>query len=366
MPKPVRVVFDQKIFVYQRHGGMARYFAGLMSELRTFGVEPKVMAPFYTTERLSELPSKMVWGRKFAPAPRKQRAATILGELALAPLARLVGADIVHETYYSHHRRAPNKCKVVTTVHDMIPELFPQFFGGDVTEHTKKSSVKRADHIICISENTRRDFLRFFPEAEDRTSVVLYGFDASFGANFTELHPFGDRPYVLQVGGRGGWKNFDGLLAAFAQSRLPREGIDLVCIGEPLSDDERRLIDAAGLAGRVHRRGAGDAELANWYRHALVFAYPSLYEGFGIPPLEAMAAECPVVAARASSIPEVCGNAAEFSEPGNVESLAAALEKVAFSPERAEELRRLGRERVTHFSWRKCAQETSEVYHKIV
>lgn len=365
MRERIRVAFDQRIFVYQRHGGMCRYYAGLADHLPDHGVDPTILAPFYITDRLRELPRGMVWGRHFSPTPRKQRAAMVLGELALGGLARAAGADIVHETFYSHRRRAPRRCRIVTTVHDMIPELFPQFFPGDITPQTKASSITRADHIICDSESSKRDLLALHPGVADKISVVLLGFDAGFGHAATAV-PFRRAPYVLFVGGRGGWKNFGGLLTAFARSRLPGEGIDLVCIGGgEFTPDETGLMSALGLAGKVERRDASDIELANWYRHALLFAFPSLYEGFGIPPLEAMASGCPVVAGHASSLPEVCGDAAEWAEPESVDSLVVALENVAFSDARRQELEGAGREQVKRFSWDRCARETADVYRML-
>jgi glycosyltransferase involved in cell wall biosynthesis len=200
---------------------------------------------------------------------------------------------------------------------------------------------------------------------EDRVSVVHLGFDPS---PLNDLPPqLHDRPYLLYVGMRRDYKNFMGLVAAFAASERLRRDFDVVCIGDgPFRPHEREALREAGVVTNFKQFAADDEALRAWYHHAHLFVYPSLYEGFGIPPLEAMAADCPVVAIKVSSVPEVCGEAAEYALPGSRESLQIAMEHVAYSPVRADDLRRLGRDRLKRFSWHKCASETSQIYRSIL
>jgi glycosyltransferase involved in cell wall biosynthesis len=162
---------------------------------------------------------------------------------------------------------------------------------------------------------------------------------------------------------RRDYKNWTGLIEAMGSSPSLAGEFDLVCTGDgEFRPAELALIEACGLRGRVHQRTASDEELRSLYHHAAAFAYPSLYEGFGIPPLEAMAAGCPVVALNVSSVPEVCGPAAEYGLPGDPDSLRSALERVVLSSSRSDELRAAGKERIELFSWDECARRTSEVY----
>jgi glycosyltransferase involved in cell wall biosynthesis len=366
-PAALKVAFDHRIFVTQQFGGITRYFAGLTTHLPEFGTDARIIAPLHISDRLTRLPRSRVIGVHAGQFRGRFRAARLLGDALHAPLTRAYGADIVHETYFDPRRLAPKKCALVLTVYDMIFEMKPEIPHADFTVANKKAAIERADKIICISESTRRDLIRFYPQAESRAVVTLLGFDAEFERDEDEteppLHP---APYLLYVGMRRDYKNFSGLLDAYASSPTLKAGFDLVCISnEPFTDDERRAISDLGLGDKVFQRRASDMELRRWYTHAALFAYPSLYEGFGIPPLEAMAAGCPVVCMRTSSIPEVCGDAAEYADPDAPESLGVALERVANSANRAAELRSAGRQRVSQFSWRRCAEETNKVYRSL-
>jgi glycosyltransferase involved in cell wall biosynthesis len=319
----------------------------------------------YINAQLRSLDPSLVLGRHVAGGRVAAKLALALGEALHRPLARSWKADIVHETYYGPRRRAPRGARIVLTVYDMIHELFADEFADDSVIRAKAAAVARADRILCISESTRRDLLRFHPGAADRALVTLLGFDPP-GAEPPLLSKPAERPYLLYVGPRRGYKNFAGLLDALASSRALRTTFDLVCIGGgALANEELRRIDELGLSGQVRQAEADDAALAAWYRGAALFAYPSLYEGFGIPPLEAMARGCPVVTMRSSSIPEVCGDAAEYAEPAQDGSLVAALERVAFDAGRADALRRAGRENLARFSWQRTARETARIYKEI-
>jgi glycosyltransferase involved in cell wall biosynthesis len=199
----------------------------------------------------------------------------------------------------------------------------------------------------------------------EKTSVVYLG----FGLDRQEpaILPAPRRPFFLFVGLRGGYKNFDRLVSAYAACSKLRNEYDLVAFGGGgFSSKERDVILSHGLGEQVHQQGGDDSVLSALYRQAALFVYPSLYEGFGIPPLEAMSLDCPVVCSNTSSIPEVVGDAAVQFDPNDVESIGSALRSVAFDPQCRAELRLRGQSRIAEFSWRKCAMETLDVYQKVL
>jgi glycosyltransferase involved in cell wall biosynthesis len=274
--------------------------------------------------------------------------------------------DIIHETYYSTAAPPIDRARIVLTVYDMIHEKFPDdFVAEDLTARHKQAAVERADHICCISQSTRNDLIAIHPSAAAKSSVTLLGFDPirPTSAVATKMH---DRPFLLFVGQRAAYKNFAGLLEAYAASPLLRADFDLVAVGGgPLLPAECDAIHRHGLDDRVQQFDADDDALHRWYRGASVFVYPSLYEGFGIPPLEAMAAGTPVVAVNVSSIPEICGDAAAYAQTGDPDALREAIESVVYSTELANTLRSAAADRLTQFSWAKCAEQTALVYRTL-
>jgi glycosyltransferase involved in cell wall biosynthesis len=202
---------------------------------------------------------------------------------------------------------------------------------------------------------------------EEHTSVVYLGYDRLVADG--ERQDRSDMPpFLLHVGSRGGYKNFDALLRAYAASDWLKENFSIVAFGGgAFSVEEQALMRVLGVpAGRVMQVGGGDAALARLYRHAAALVYPSLYEGFGIPPLEAMSLDCPVLCSGRSSIPEVVGDAGEYFDPEDPEAMRVAIESVLESPSRRDELIAKGRARSAGFSWERCAGETHEIYRSMM
>ena len=175
-------------------------------------------------------------------------------------------------------------------------------------------------------------------------------------------------PYVLFVGQRSGYKNFEALLRAFAASERLKGDLRILCFGGgPLSTAELSLASELGLGSHhLSQLRGSDKLLGNAYAHAIALAYPSLYEGFGFPPLEAMSAGCPVLVSNTSSLPEVVGDAAIKFDPKNIEELRTAIERVTVSDEVRRELIAAGHERRKQFSWPRCVERTIDVYRKLV
>lgn len=361
----VHIAFDHRIFAYQTHGGVSRYFAGIIGNLPRHGIAPKVLAPLHVNAYLGRLPPGTVWGWRVPPSRVASGLASRIDSVLHRPLAAAWRSHIVHETYFGAKRLAPNSARIALTVYDMIHELFPHYWPGDATIYNKRRAIERADRIICISESTRRDLIDIYPDTADRAVVTLLGYDQP--PSSAEKGVQAGRPYLLYVGQRGGYKNFAAVLKAYAASPALRCDFDLLCIGGgPFSPEEQEAIAGAGLTDSVRQESADNDQLQQCYRSAALFVYPSRYEGFGIPPLEAMAAGCPVAASNASSIPEVCGAAVEYFDPDDVDSIGAAIEAVALSAERAETLRVAGHQQVSGFSWDKCAAETAVIYRSMM
>lgn len=366
----VRIAFDPQTFSLQDYGGVSRYFVETAVRLAQMpDTDVTVLAFAHFNAYLAAAPRVLVVGRAMPVLPSPMRRPLVrANQLFARAWLRRHGADIVHETYYSAVRTAPPGLPAVLTVFDMIHEKFPDYAPRTARiARLKRAAILRADHLICISENTRRDLLEIYDVDPARASVVKLGFSQPSDAETNLPRPHA-APYVLFVGMRGGYKDFDLLLQAYAGAAGLRRDHLLVCFGDaPLSAAELRRLEALGIPRERVRHAAGsDAALAAHYRHAALFVYPSRYEGFGMPPLEAMARDCPVVCSNAASLPEVVGGAARLFAAGDADALRAAMEAVLGSPAEAERLRREGRLRASEFSWETCARQTRAVYAEVL
>lgn len=368
----MRVAFDCQTFVLQSYGGISRYFARLAQGLLEMDQQVGIFAPLHRNSYLPALPKEIVNGRQIGGYPRKTTRLVLAYNQFLARSAIVKWKpDLVHETYYSRRPSAPQSCPAVVTVFDMIHELFPQAFP--VTDNTavkKRFSIDRADHVICISENTKMDLMRLYGISAGKVSVAHLGFDrlALRGESERPVAP-GAKPFLLYVGERSrSYKNFIGFLRAVATSTRLVADFDIVAFGEPrFSSGELKVMSSLGFGEQqVLQKSGSDAVLGDCYSSASALVYPSLYEGFGIPPLEAMAHQCPVISSNSSSMPEVIGSAAEYFDPRNIDDMRRAIESVVYSDSRIRILRQAGSERLNAFSWKKCTQETLSIYKSLI
>jgi glycosyltransferase involved in cell wall biosynthesis len=370
----LRVMFDPQIFCHQRFGGISRYVCNIALEMqRMAGVRPLIVAPFHFNEYLDQLPRSLVRGRRLRWLEGLTAVAYGLSVLPGKLAARGFKPDVLHNTYY-FPIKPPSGTRGILTVYDMIHEKYPEYFAASpFITRIKAASVAAADHVICISESTRRDLLASYDVPEERVSVTHLGFDPlgslltgeSSGA-FKVRVLDADAPYLLYVGSRVNYKNFRGLLDAYAASASLRGNFFLLCFGGgDFTAAERDAISKAGVDGRVRYLGGSDAVLAACYAHASLFVCPSLCEGFGIPVLEAMSLECPVACSNSSSLPEVVGDAAKQFDPLDRDSIRSALESVLDSPSSAAALKERGRIRSQLFSWRSCAENTVDIYRRV-
>lgn len=368
----MKVTYDPQIFSGQIYGGISRYICEVATRISIFkGVDVKLIAPMHVNAYLKKVPKDLLVGFE-SPFPYDflrlgQRASSMLiGDFML----RSMKSDVIHETYYFKFPIGPKNSVRVLTVHDMIHEKFQsQFPYGDKTSKHKEYAVSRADHIICVSESTKRDAIEILGLSPDKVTVIPLGFDLmldkSFGQNSLETVT---KPYLLYVGSRGGYKNFLALLETYASSFMLRKEFNLVCFGGGgFSENELNAIRNFGVSKeQVMQISGGDELLSKLYQNASVLVFPSLYEGFGIPPLEAMSYGCPVVCSNTSSIPEVVGDAGKYFDPYDLDGMRAAIEEVVASQLLRDSLVDKGKHRIKLFSWDKCAVETLNVYRSLL
>lgn len=374
----MRIAFDPQIFYLQRFGGISRYFSELATALEDLGEDVAIFAPPGYNQHLAETTARQIdasmLARRYHRFPAFLRSHEIPFE---SPIIRAEARarmhvwrpDIVHQTYFHDKPYGPENVPNVVTVYDMIYELYPeQYPANDHTAARKKVAVGNADKVICISHSAARDLNRIYDVPMSKIEVVyLASRDLSVAGSDRPVDGPAARPYFLFVGNRGGYKNFSALVEAYSSGKDLSENFDLVAFGGGgFSPGELAMIEGFGLSGKVRQVGGGDGLLSTLYGGAHALVYPSLYEGFGLPPLEAMSTDCPVLSSNTSSMPEVIGDAALFFDPGSIESMVHALEEISHNDALRAGLIEKGKDRLSMFSWDRCARETLSVYKKML
>lgn len=364
----MKIAFDHQIFLTQKYGGISRYFVELAKSLSEIENSVEILSPIYVNEYLATVKKSerlKVKGIKVERIPKGVRVVSNFCHFTNSIYLMKNNFDIYHETYYSKSETFRRKGPTVLTVYDMIHEIMPEYFGkNDKTFQLKKAAIERADRIIAISNSTKRDLVNILKVEERKIDVVHLGYSVNTNPIIESLRL---RPFVLYVGSRGGYKNFRTVLEVFRNSKKVKSSFDLVCFGGgEWNKDERDLINMHGLSKLVTNIQGGDDVLKTLYSQARCFIYPSLYEGFGLPPLEAMQEGCPCIVSETSSMPEVCGDAAIYFNPGVIESIQEKLELVCFDETTRSILISNGIEQLKKFSWEKCGVETLDTYKRLL
>jgi glycosyltransferase involved in cell wall biosynthesis len=357
----IRVSFDAQAFRIQRQGGVSRYFTELIRAYRSdanLGVEAVLTSRLVATRHLA---AAGLGHRCVVPGRLLAYAAPVLPS---GPRIHR-GADLVHHTYYQPRGlRGSWPVPRITTIHDMIPELFPDFFPNGNPHQAKREYVALSSGLVFVSETSRRDLFRFYGPQDIPTAVAHLAPGRLFYPRPALSGREGNR-YVLFVGSRGTHKEFDTLLLALSQVRSI--SLSLIAVGGgALNDQELARIEELGLRGTVRQSSINDEELAKLYSYADALVMPSRYEGFGLPVVEAMACGCPVVLSDIEVFREVAADAAQYFPVGEADALAALLYGIHGDAKLRRTRREKGLVRVKDFSWSRTARTTADLYREVM
>ncbi len=356
-----RIVFDNIIFSLQRTGGISVVWFELLSRfLRDRPQEGRFLE--YAGACLN------IFRKQLAIDERqlvRKRSALLFLRRYFNPGYQSGAPFIFHSSYY---RTCRNKKAVnVTTVHDFTYEYYCSGLTKFVHCRQKYRAIRHSDYIICISENTRKDLLKFCPGIDDKKIRVIYnGVSGAYRVLKDKVPencklPFPANTYVLFVGDRSAYKNFGLTVEAVAESSL-----NLVIVGSELTRAEHEMLGKHLDACRYHSTGRISNELLNvLYNNAYCLLYPSAYEGFGIPVLEAQRAGCPVIAYNGSSIPEIIGETPLLLSELSVCAIGKALQ-ILQDPDSRAEIVRNGLENVKRFDWKHTYEQTMSLYKEIM
>ena len=368
----MKVLYDHQIFTNQVYGGISRYFYELMNHFShnedvKFDISLKYSNNHYL-ENVNFTNHKTFF--KDINFKGKVHIIKSINEFHSKRLLLKHDFDVFHPTYYNpYFLKHIDKKPFVVTVYDMIHELYPELFPNkNKISERKKNLTRKADIILSISENTKKDLIEIYDVPENKVKVV-YLANSLISSNcltidkLIEIYDI-NKPYLLYVGSRNSYKNFGMVLDIYSNHFSDNFG--LICFGgNAFNKVELKKIASIKTSHKVMQLSGSDDLLASLYKHAFCFVFPSLYEGFGIPPLEAMSMGCPVIASNASSIPEVVGDAAILFDPHSKDKLIDAIESL-YNESKRNDLIKRGFEQEKKFSWNKMANETLDIYKSIL
>lgn len=360
----MNILYDHEIFSYQQYGGIARYYCEMIQYLNSRkDSHCRIGAKFSNTEYLKQ----GVWRYPFPNSIRAKQLFFRINSLYFKFLLKTEKYDLVHFTFYPDPKwKKLIRKPIVITVHDMIPELFPsQFPNAEKWISNKKFWCHNADMILTNSDSTSNDLLKVYDHVDPDKVHRTYLGCTQVGQS-SKPHGLPEN-YLLYVGGRHSYKNFKNLLLAFREIIKSQTRMFLICAGGgAFTAEETQMLRNYGLTDHVLQNNYSENDLASVYRFSSALVYPSFYEGFGLPILEAFRSGVPVAVSNASCFPEIAGNAAVYFDPHDVSDMKKALESILFDKQKRSELNAAGRERLSHFSWNKTADETRSFYQKLI
>lgn len=368
----MQILLDPQIFHIQKFGGISRLFVALLDHFNQLG-DVEVNCPIIYSENLhledAGLNPKNVWSiLRHLDFPGPRRLKEMIKQKGLKATSRALkrgNHDVFISTYFNpYFIPGLGATPFILTIYDMIHEIYPQYFVNDrTTAANKKLMIEKANRVVAISNQTREDIIKFYPHIDAEKIDVIY-LAQSIVQNAPGVAGLPQK-FILFVGNRPKYKNFDFFVKAIAPLLRTDSSLHLVCAGGGNFDtSEQELISELGIGNKVIQRNYKDHELGEYYRAATLFVFPSLYEGFGIPTLEAMSCGCPVILANSSCLKEIGGNAALYFEPNDAQSLLMQIQSLIENETLRKELISKGYEREKEFTWKKTASGYLETIRK--
>lgn len=364
----MKIIYDHQIFWYQKYGGISKYFAELMNSAKKNNLFDFDLSTKFSNNKYIENKS-FSSAKQFFPEVEftgKRTLFSPLNYLNQKNTLKLLNSnkfDLFHPTYFQDYYLNKTKIPFVLTVHDLTMEKFNKYFSKKVVFRNEKYKLfKKSNRLITVSKKTKHDLIEIYDLNKNNIDVVYHGV-LKFKLEKIDNLP---KKYILFVGGRGLYKNFDFFVKSISKLLIKDKDLHLICVGEKFSENELKLFNELKISNKLKQISATESELAYLYKNAKLFVFPSLYEGFGLPILEAMQYGCPVALSNASCFPEIAQNSAVYFDPKNKESILESVSKVLYEEKKRNLLIKRGLKREKDFSWDKCAKETKKVYEKAI
>ncbi len=363
----MKILYDHQIYSLQKYGGISKYYSELLKnfpsehefKLALLLSDNQYLKEGYRYFRKINIP---ISDKKFKGQGFLKKKLYALNKLYSRYTISSNNYDLLHPTYFDTYFLNNLRKPYIVTVHDLIEFKFKEQFRENSLMSQMEHVIKKANRIISISENTKKDITDIFNINPDKIDIIYHGFNKPLRTG--RSNPYGR--YILFVGKRNGYKNFITFAKAVSILFHNESDLKLICVGLPLNKYELNELKELNIAEKTKVFGVNENELDNLYANAQLFVYPTLYEGFGMPILEAFANNCPVCLSNTSSLPEIAGEAGVYFDPTSAESILSAMEKVIYDSEFSKKIIDAGSIRLNNFSWKYCAEQTINSYRKTV
>jgi glycosyltransferase involved in cell wall biosynthesis len=367
----MKILYDHQAFTIQNFGGISRYHYELLKEMQLL-THNNAHACYTYSNNEYLLNDQNFTVKTFFKSLRFRGKVRVMDLLNRPEVKRQLNSnkfDIFHPTYYgSYFLPFLKNTRYVVTCHDLIHEKFTNYslLANDKLVRHKRDVLTRATKIIAVSANTKKDLNEVYKIPTDKIEVVHLANSLVYqGLTSSKSVPM-PQPYLLYVGTRAIYKNFNFFVESIADL-LVKEDILLVCAGGgQFSTHELDHFTKLKIRNKVKYSAVDDQTLANLYSNAIAFCFPSLYEGFGIPLVEAFAMKCPVLSSNKGSLSEIAGDAALYFDPYNKESILETVKSIIYNSSKRLELLDKGIARSMDFSWKQTALKTHNIYKQIL
>ena len=355
------------MYLLQKYGGITKYFCELMKNLvpeNQFELSVLISdnqhlrddKEFFRKQHIF-LGNGEFHGKRFL-----KRKLNYINRLYSKQRIAQNNFDVFHPTYFDPYFLKELQKPYIVTVHDLIEFKFKELFKGNSRMSQMEEIIKKAGRIISISENTKKDLIEILNVKPEKIDVIYHGFNKTPTLKKPNLYG----RYILFVGIRNGRKNFNTFATAISKIIHKESDLKLICVGSSFNEEESELLRDLNISKKSIALGVDENTLNELYSNALVFVYPTLYEGFGMPILEAFANNCPVCLSNTSSLPEVAGDAGVYFDPKDQDSIANAVERVIYDFDFRKKIIAAGDKRLNNFSWRKCTLQTLNSYKSLL
>ena len=388
----MKILYDYQIFELQKFGGVSRYFVELLKRANNEGIDWELPIRYSDNKQINNLdyfkekledkvdPFKTFLGgwdfigkwklynlyNKIFSLPTSENLNTNLSIKSITA----GDFDIFHPTYYDDYFLPYLENKpFILTIHDLIFEKYSDEYSlNDPSSINKKKLAYKASMIIAVSENTKKDIVELLGIDEKKIEVIYLGNSLvpSLHSDIVKKKLNIPEKYLLFVGNRSKYKNFNLFIKAITPLLLSDKEIKVICTGKEFDEEEVTWLNSLGIKEQVFHRYVDDESLACLYTYAIAFIFPSLYEGFGLPVLEAFSCGCPAILSNNSSLPEIGGDAAVYFNPKDEKSILEAVTKVLQDNLLRERMKQKGREREKLFSWNITTKKTIKLYEKVL